>query len=165
MRFMGLPADMYVLANAGGTGYGGGTSVELLLQGVGRVIRAKSRSFDSWTGEMKLKEIARHIDKGIPVIWALFSTKEFNDTANKRTEARKQVSDWAQWKKQVTSEAASNVLEKDKETAHVVLITGYNKDTNEIAFSDSWGERFKERWITLGEAQQVSQNYFYVIGF
>jgi hypothetical protein len=165
MRFMGLPADMYILANAGGTGYGGGTSVEALLQGVGKVIRAKSRSFDSWDGEMKIKEIARHIDKGIPIIWALYSTKEFNDTANKRTETRKSVTDWAEWKSKVTSEAASNTLTKDKETAHVVLIIGYNKDTGEIAFSDSWGERFKERWITITEAEHVSQKRFYVVGF
>lgn len=165
MRFMGVPADMYVLANAGGTGYGGGTSVDLLLQGVGRLIRTKSRSFDSWDGEMKLKEIERYINKGIPVIWALYSTKEFNDTANKRTTDRKQVTDWAQWKAQVTSESAANSLPKDKETAHVALIVGFNKTTGEIAFSDSWGERFKERWITAAEAEQVSQKRFYVVGF
>ena len=165
MRFMGMPADMYVLANAGGTGYGGGTSVDLLLQGVGRQIRAKSRSFDSWDGELKMRDIARSIDKGIPIIWALYSTKGFNDTANKRTEVRKQVSDWAEWKTKVTGESATNQLEMDKETAHVVLIIGYNKDTNEIAFSDSWGERYKERWITITEAEQVSQKRFYVVGF
>ncbi len=165
MRFMGVPADMYVLANAGNTGYGGGTSVELLLQGVGRLIRTKGRSFDSWDGEVKIKEIEKHINKGVPIMWALYSTKEFNETANKRTEARKQVTDWAQWKTRVTSEAAGHTLTKDKETAHVVLIMGYNKNTGEIAFSDSWGERFKERWITASEAEQVSQKRFYVVGF
>lgn len=165
MRFMGVPADMYVLANAGGTGYGGGTSVELLLQGVGRVIRAKSRSFDSWDGEVKLKEIERYINKGIPVIWALYSTDEFNSTANKRSADRKQVTDWAQWKAQVTTDSTGHILPKDKETGHVVLIIGYNKNTNEIAFSDSWGEKYKERWITASEADQVSQKRFYVVGF
>jgi hypothetical protein len=165
MRFMGMPADMYILANAAGTGYGGGTSVELLLQSVGHLIRAKSRSFDSWDGELKMKEIARHIDKGIPVMWTLFSTKEFNAIANKRTEARKSVTDWAEWKNKITAEASSSALTKDKETSHIVLIIGYNKDTGEIAFSDSWGERFKERWITTTEAEHVSQKRFYVVGF
>jgi len=41
---------------------------------------------------------------------------------------------------------------------------GYNKETNEIAFSDSWGENYLERWITVPEAEQVSQKRFYVIG-
>ena len=44
-----------------------------------------------------------------------------------------------------------------------MIIIGYNEDTNEIAFSDSWGERYKERWITIPEAGQISQQRFYVI--
>lgn len=165
MRYLGVPADMYILANAGQTGFGGGTSVDLLLEGMEGQIRSKRRSFDSWRSEFKFKDIAKYIDKGVPLMWCLFSTKEFNDTANKRTKERKDVTDWAGWKKKVTEEAAGNYLPKDRETAHVVLIIGYNKETNEIAFSDSWGERYKERWITLPEAEQVSQQRFYVVGF
>ncbi len=165
MRYLGVPADMYILANAGQSGFGGGTSVDLLLEGMERQIRNKRRSFDSWRGDFKLKDLAKHIDKGVPLMWCLFSTKEFNDTANKRTKERKDVNDWAAWKTKITGEAAANQLPKDTETAHVVLIIGYNAETNEIAFSDSWGERFKERWITLPEAEQVSQKRFYVVGF
>lgn len=165
MRYLGVPADMYILANAGQSGFGGGTSVDLLLEGMERQIRNKRRSFDSWRGDFKLKDIAKYIDKGVPLMWCLFSTKEFNETANKRTKERKEVTDWAAWKTKVTGEAAANYLPADRETAHVVLIIGYNAETNEIAFSDSWGERFKERWITLPEAEQVSQKHFYVVGF
>ncbi|WP_050029469.1 C39 family peptidase [Verrucomicrobium sp. BvORR034] len=165
MRYLGVPADMYILANAGETGFGGGTSVNALLQGVGRHIKAKGRSFDSFQGDMKIKDLARHIDKGVPVIWALYSTDGFNKTANERTAARKDITDWAAWKQKVTTEAAANALSKNEKTGHVVLIIGYNKDTNEIAFSDSWGERYMERWITVDEANKVSQNSFYTIGF
>ena len=165
MRYMGVPADMYVLAMAGESGYGGGTSVEKLLEGVGRDIKRKGRSFEHWSGALKMKELAKHIDKGVPVIWALYSTKEFNNTANSRLAERKQATELPAWKAKVTGEAAGHSLKTDHDTAHVVLIMGYNKETNEIAFSDSWGERFKERWITLGEAEQVSQKAFWVVGF
>jgi hypothetical protein len=165
MRYVDVPADMYVLAVAGGTGFGGGTSVLALLEGVGRDIKRKGRTFDSWRGEMRLKELTKYIDKGVPVIWGMYSTKEFNDTANKRTADRKGVTEWAAWKAKVTSEAASSSLTKDEDKGHVVLIMGYNKDTGEIAFSDSWGERYKERWITIAEAEKVSQQAFYVVGF
>jgi hypothetical protein len=165
MRYLGVPADMYILANAGETGYGGGTSVEMLLEGVGRHIRAKGRSFDSWQGELKLRDLARQIDKGVPVIWALQSTELFNKTANDRTQARKSNTDWAAWKTKVSAEAAASALAPDDESGHVVLIIGYNKDTDEIAFSDSWGERYMERWITIREANLISQGRFYVIGF
>ncbi|MFC5455023.1 C39 family peptidase [Prosthecobacter fluviatilis] len=165
MRYLGIPADMYILANAGDSGFGGGTSVEKLLEGVAPQIRSKRRSFDAWKGEMKMKEIAKYIDKGVPLMWTLCSTSKFNETANQRTKERKGVTNWASWKDKVTKESANNALPKDKDTAHIVLIIGYNKDTNEIAFSDSWGERYKERWITLPEAEQVSHQNFYVVGF
>ena len=165
MRYLGVPADMYILANAGQSGFGGGTSVEVLLDGMASQIRNKRRSFDSWTGEMKMRDIVKHVDKGLPLMWTLYSTEEFNDTANRRTKERKEVTDWAAWKTKVAEEANANAMAKDRTKGHVVLIVGYNQETNEIAFSDSWGERYKERWITLQEAQMVSQDRFYVIGF
>jgi hypothetical protein len=165
MRYLGVPADMYILANAGQSGFGGGTSVDLLLEGMAGQIRSKRRSFDSWKGEFKFRELTKYIDKGVPLMWCLYSTKEFNETANKRTKERKDVTDWAAWKTKVTAEGAANSLPKDRDTSHVVLVIGYNKETNEIAFSDSWGEGYKERWITIPEAEQISQQRFYVVGF
>lgn len=165
MRYLGIPADMYILANAGQSGFGGGTNVDMLLEGMADQIRSKRRSFNTWNGELKLREIAKYIDKGVPLMWCLYSTDKFNETANRRTKERKGVTDWAAWKTKVTEESAASSLPKDRTSGHVVLIIGYNKDTNEIAFSDSWGERYKERWITLPEAEQVSQHSFYVVGF
>ncbi len=165
MRHLGLSADMYVLAMTGNTGFGGGTSMYALFDGMGQYIRRKGRSFDNWSGEMKLKELAKYIDRGVPVIWGLSSTESFNETANARTKERAGVTDWSQWKTQMAQVAASSALVPDDQSAHVVLIIGYNKETNEIAFSDSWGERYKERWITVGEAEKVSQKRFYVISF
>ena len=124
----------------------------MMLTGMAAQIRSKRRSFDSWESELKIKEIAKYIDKGLPIMWTLCSTKGFNDTANKRTKERKTVTNWAAWREKVTAEAAANSLPKDK-------------DTNEMAFSDSWGDDFKERWITLQEAEQVSDGRFYVVGF
>ena len=165
MRFLGIPADMYIIANKGNTGFGGGTSMQAIFEGMAKQIRSKQRSFDSWQGELKLKELQKHIDRGVPVIWTLFSTDGFNKTANERTKVRQSVTNWAEWKAKVTDEAASNMLTQNKQTGHVVLIIGYNKETNEIAFSDSWGENYKERWITLQEAERVSQGFFYTVGF
>jgi hypothetical protein len=165
MRYLGVPADMYVLAMAGGTRPGGGTVVSELLGAVGNDIRRKGRSFDAWNGELKLKELARHIDKGVPIIWGIYSTEEWNGRANERTKKRAEVKDWAGWKAEMEEVAKAGGLEKDRETAHVVLIIGYNAETNEIAFSDSWGERYKERWMTLAEGESISQQEFWVVGF
>jgi hypothetical protein len=165
MRHLGLSADMYVLAMTGNTSFGGGTSMYALFDGIGQYIRRKGRSFDNWTGEMKIKELAKYIDRGVPVIWGLSSTQAFNDIANQRTKTRAGVTNWTEWKAQMEQAAAESALLPDRESSHVVLIIGYNKETDEIAFSDSWGERYKERWITVGEAEKVSQQRFYVISF
>ncbi|HQZ27462.1 MAG TPA: C39 family peptidase [Verrucomicrobiales bacterium] len=162
MRFLGIPADMYLLAMAGETQAGGGTSVDVLLNNIGTDIKRKGRSFEIEGGELKLRDLKKSIDGGIPVMWALFSTKEFNETANERIPLRKDS--WESYKSTVAAAAANPSLIPDNNSGHVVIIIGYNEETNEIAFSDSWGERYTERWITLPEAEQVSQKRFYVIG-
>jgi hypothetical protein len=165
MRYLGVPADMYVLAMAGGTGLGGGTVVNELLAAVGKDIRRKGRSFDQWTGPLKIKDLTKYIDKGVPIIWGIFSSDEWNSKANERTKKRAETTDWAAWKTEMAGINETGAMAKDKESAHVVLIIGYNAETNEIAFSDSWGERYKERWMTLGEAESVSQQAFWMVGF
>jgi hypothetical protein len=162
MRFLGIPADMYLLAMAGETQAGGGTSVELLLSNIGSDIKRKGRSFEMVDGELKMRDIRKSIDEGIPMIWAMFSTEEFNEISTERTRARRDS--WESHKNAVVAAAADPKLAPDRSRAHVVIIIGYNEETNEIAFSDSWGERYLERWITLPEAEQISQKRLYVIG-
>lgn len=162
MRFLGIPADMYLLAMAGETQAGGGTSVDLLLSNIGSDIKRKGRSFEIESGELKLRDIKRSIDDGIPIIWAMLSTSEFNDTATERTALRKSEP-WDSYVEVVAAASESPSLTPDQNRGHVVIIIGYNEETNEIAFSDSWGERYLERWITLPEAEQISQNRFYII--
>ena len=92
------------------------------------------------------------------------STPAFNDIANKRTAARRAVKDWDEWAKQVKKEQRdSRDLSKDKSNSHVSMIIGYNKDTDEIAISDSWGNAYRERWIGEKEADEVSDGSFVVI--
>ena len=39
------------------------------------------------------------------------------------------------------------------------MIIGYNKATNEIAVSDSWGPSYAERWVPVEQMEQVSQEF------
>ena len=163
MRYLGIPADMYLLALAGQTEQGVGTSPLILLEAVGRDIKRKGRSFEIWKDKIDMRKLSRYIDNGIPVMWSLFSTSDFNKIANSRTQERSNPATWSSYKGKVKKESKSNKLPIEKNRGHLVIILGYNKETGEIAFSDSWGERFKERWITITEAQQVSQDFFYVV--
>jgi hypothetical protein len=79
---------------------------------------------------------------------------------------RSTVTDWKGWKDGVLAgiRPTANRLPRN-EGAHVCLITGYNRETREIAISDSWGPAFSERWLTEEEAQAVNQGDSSVIGW
>ena len=113
---------------------------------------------------MSLKKISPYLEKGLPVLWMLDSTPAFNELANRRTAARRAVTDWAAWKAQLDADEAAATLTRDPRHGHCAMIIGFNKDTGEIALSDSWGERYAERWVCLKAAQAVSMGEFYVIG-
>ena len=161
MRFMGIPADMYLLANIGETGIGGGTSMETLLENIGRDIKRKGRSFEEFNGDLKMRTIKKLINDGIPIIWGMQSTDQFNKLAN-ATSMMRNNDDWEDYKKNI-SNIQDTKLSNDKNRSHVVIIIGYNEDSEEIAFSDSWGDRYKERWISLKQGRQISNGRYYTI--
>jgi hypothetical protein len=163
MRYLGLPADMYVLAMIGKAGFGGGSNPATILEAEKPDLERKGRNFTSWKGPLKIQTLAQHLDAGIPVIWGVYMGKDFSAMAFARTDERRNITDWAAWKTKMHEVAKSAALAPDKTAGHGDLIIGYNKETGEIAISDSWGERAAERWVTAAEAEQVSQHQFFVI--
>ena len=167
MRYMGIPADMYVLAMAGETKEGGGTNLTDIAEGARESVIRSGRKIE----RVKIKpdpiNISKYIDRGLPLIWAMFSTNEFNEAANSRKKMRLETSiDSKDWKKTLSeARKSARKFKKYTDTAHVCMIVGYNKETGEIAVSDSWGPEFAERWVTPEEAEAVSQDDFQVISF
>jgi hypothetical protein len=159
LRYTGIPADMYILAMAGNTQVGGGTSTAGIMDGARQLVQRYGRRINSERGKLSIRNIARSIDKGIPLMWTMFSTQEFNDIANSRTKQRAAVTDWEVWKNETLSGARKNArnMKPDRDSAHVCMIIGYNADTGEIAVSDSWGPTYAERWVLVEEAEAVSQ--------
>lgn len=165
MRYMHVPADMYILAMAGQTEIGGGTSPKAMRQSVESYLASKSRSIKDINKPISIRNVQKYIDQGLPIIWWMYSTSEYNQYANTRTNKRLDVTDWDDWKKITLSEARDLDLFKDINMGHACLITGYNKATNEIAVSDTWGPQFNERWVAAEKADQVSQGSISIIDF
>jgi len=84
-----------------------------------------------------LKEIRSYVDKGLPLLWAL------------------ELGRYPE-KPQLSPQTAGG---------HMRMIIGYNEQTGEIAFSDSWGAVGEERWMTQEEAQAISQGGYQYINF
>lgn len=165
LRYMQIPADMYLLAMAGQTQIGGGTTLNGIIDAVDGYISSQSRTMKELNEPIKVRTIQKYIDKGLPIIWTMFSSREYNQHANQRTVERQSVTDWEAWRKSTKSIARSTELRQDILSAHACLIIGYNKTTGEIAVSDSWGPSYNERWIAAEQAQQVSQGSIYLISF
>ena len=164
MRYMGVPADMYVLAMEGDTGAGGGTLMDRLASGAKAAVIGAGRRCGSPAVRLKASDVAAFIDRGLPVMWTMFSTDDYNEAADSRAEARRAMADPKAWGDSLKgARAAARKFREDKLSGHACLIIGYNKATRELCVSDSWGPRFKERWVTEEEAQAVSGNGFYVI--
>ena len=166
MRYMGVPADMYVLAMAGQTEAGGGTSMNAIQSGAKQAVIRFGRRVESRQSKLDLILVARYIDKGLPMIWAMYSTKEFNALLNKRQGLRTKMTDADEWVKTLNEDRRERKkIRPASDASHVCMIIGYNKKTKEVCISDSWGPEFMERWATIDEAQSVSQGYFQIINF
>ena len=158
MRYQGIPADMYLLAVAGGTRPGGGTNTQRLFEEVESIVRRKGRRPDDVRVDpLRMRTLKRYIDEGVPIMWQMCSLKKYNSIANQRTRERQGITDWAAYGTRIAEEAKANADEMKaiKDNFHVCMMIGYNEATNEVAVSDSWGANYAIRWVHIDEAAAV----------
>jgi hypothetical protein len=148
LRYMDIPADMYLLALAANTGVGGGTYANDMEQATSSLVSANGRELEPVSESLAPESIAKYIDAGLPIMWSFLSTPAFQKAANDNTADR---TGKGKKKKNDAGQA-----EDTGAGGHICLIIGYNQQTGEIAISDSWGPRFAERWVRAREAQKVS---------
>jgi hypothetical protein len=158
LRYYGLPGDMNLLAMAGKTRAGGGTSVSAIEGAVQSVVYDAGGTISPRNFSGSILEIKPLIDAGRPLIFAHYSTEEFNKRVNERMARRIAVTNWDDWAgKFLPAFKKGPPLRPDPMWGHVCLIIGYNEKTREIAISDSWGPQATERWMTEEEARQILQ--------
>lgn len=165
MRTMGIESDMYLLAMIGESSMGGGTSVEKLLGNVrSAVYRKGRRTKDDSPRELRIRDVKRYIDDGIPVMWTMLSVPEYNKIANENTAKRKSLTDWSAYAREI-AEAAKVTAKQDKpeDAHHICMIIGYNEATDEFAVSDSWGPSYERRWVPVPVADWASQGKLFMI--
>jgi len=157
LRYMGIPADMYVLAMAGGTQFGGGTIVSIMTANAEDIVQRNGRRLESVSGGPNIRKLASYIDDGLPLMWSVLVDLKFERDLQFRTEDRKKVTDWADWTTKLkAARKAAKDLKPPRENGHMRMIVGYNPQTEELAISDSWGPEFQERWITIDEAEAIT---------
>ena len=168
MRYMNVPADMYLLATAA-TSAEGGTNTRKLSEDCKRIVRSKARRIKELEldEDFEIKNLKKFIDEGVPVLWQMCSLKQYNDIANERSEARESVTDFAKWATEINEEAIkyAPTLENVRDNFHICMVIGYNEATNEVAVSDSWGPRYEIRWVHVDIARAVTSSGGFAIDF
>ncbi|MCW1884162.1 C39 family peptidase [Luteolibacter flavescens] len=165
MRAAGIEADMYLLAMVGKSGMGGGTSVEFLLEEVRQQVRSKGRrTKDERVKELRVRDVKRYIDQGVPVMWTMRSLEGYNKIANANTSKRKSIKDWTKWTQDIAVETEALLkTESINDNHHICMIVGYNEATNELAVSDSWGASYERRWVPAPVANWASSGGLFMI--
>jgi hypothetical protein len=161
MRYMGIEADMYLLAMVGGTKAGGGTSVEMLMESLrSQVYRKGRRLKEEVVKTLRIRDVKREIDSGIPVLWRMCSMEEYNQIADENT-ARRGKEGHVEWLAAKREKVAKYVKPEDRH--HLCMIIGYNEKTSELAVSDSWGKRFELRWVPVEVADWANNGSLVMI--
>lgn len=154
LRYIGIPIDMYTLAMLGETRIEGGTRVNKLRDETSRYLAQQGLRMRKMSSTLNIKRIAEYIDRGIPLIWTMSSTKTFNNIADDYTSERR------------GGNPKLSLPDKENFVApHTLIITGYNQSEEAIAISDSWGPKYQERWIPLELAKQYDLAGVHVVDF
>jgi hypothetical protein len=149
---------------AGDTGISGGTSVAAMDEGVASFVRLHGRELRRLDRALDSDLLKKTLRQGMPVMWTVWVDRPFYHTElNARTKERRKVSDWAEWIRLLEPHRKRKMAPPDRGSGHMTMIVGCNPKTREIAFSDSWGTGYEERWITWEEAEQISSGKFRVV--
>lgn len=140
------------LADAANTGNGGGTTLMNLISATRNI--TKKHDFDiKRCGDVSIRMIKRYIDKGAPVLWCMNHNDSYYAIVTKSRSERAACPDLKIWLKSL-----KNIRVPARGEAHMCMIIGYNENTEEIAVSNSWGDRESAPgWVPLKVAQKVSQ--------
>jgi len=167
LRYLGIPADMYVLAAAAGTTKEG-TNLDAMVANVDSLVTLYHRRIDTISGDLDMKTIAKNIDKGSPIMWTCSIHIPFERAITMRKTDRAKVTDWDAWATQLPAqdktEIPAEIVGTPSDGGHQRMIIGYNDKTGEIAISDSWSRAYEIRWLTLQEANAINKGQSYVIG-
>ena len=153
-------AGMHKLAEAAGSSAKGGTTVPELLKAV-RPLRRRTGLQYSESADLRLAWIAKYVDDGIPVFWCMHATADYDRMRRENTQLRARYSDPREWRKFLRRRKGPR---EHTGNDHICLIIGYNKLTDEIAVSNSWGEKEnRPSWVPLKAAQRVGQGVQFVL--
>lgn len=159
LRNYGINAEMYSLAITLKSGWGGGTSIDddvkNVFKGYARGVKGLKVK-DNRRKKNSFGNIRKSILKGEPVLCYIFSNPQFNTLSMQFTQERAKYDNVKKWKAQLKKMQKNRWAGADQ-GAHSIMLIGVNDETEEVGFTDSWGEAYKVRWIPYRLLKQAMQ--------
>lgn len=152
-RYYGVQGiDMHRIAEESGTAFGGGTAVRDMINAMRPYFRRYGLRLDATA--LKFRQLQREINAGYPMLWTLYASDEFlmRMQGNSLARQRQGFQDWVKVLRK------QKVLPGRRSGAHICLIIGYNAESNEIAISNSWGPGYEIHWVSMRDAEAVTQD-------
>lgn len=159
LRYYGITdLNMHQIADKANTGKGGGTSLNNVISALTPVCNATGLK-KVLTGDVKLQTVKRHIDRGCPLFWVMYTNPEYEEIRNQSRRERSKYTNPKEWLKVTRKFKAPS-----KGGSHMCLIIGYNEKTDEIAVTNSWGDHeIQPSWVPVKIARKVSQGKTFVL--
>jgi hypothetical protein len=124
---------------------------------------------------ISLGQVKINIDAGQPLIFSMYDSKELDDRIIQRSEDRKKITDWVQWKNSLLKKTPDSksvadwsqwktdllkyrnfhVIGSQRHMSYATII-GYNDDTREIAFSTPNNIYEPVIWLTEEEIRAIA---------
>jgi hypothetical protein len=163
LRYTGVPGDMYTLSRIGNAGFGGGENGLEVAQQLDKTLYDYGRHVEVITPtHLDYIAVRHYIDDGVPIFWVV--NPQGYAPAEQRYSLCDRDKDFDTWKKLLDqARATQDWSPLPFDGGHQVLIIGYNADTKELAWTDPWGRRTTERWMTQEEAQHCTLGEYYII--
>lgn len=161
VMYLGIKdAGMHLLADVAKSDAEDGTSLAALNQALKPLCREYGMK-QKFIGEVSVKAVKKYIDRGIPVLWTMFATNEYESMRRSNAKLRMQAGSPEAWAKILRKQ---RTVKSSRKNSHLCLIVGYNELTGEIAVSNSWGiyENIPG-WVPEKSARKVCQKYAFVL--
>ena len=143
---------MHRIADAANTRKSGGTTLSSTLRAMSS-LRKEADLKEIRCGDVAMSVIKKYVDQGIPLMWLMYSNRQYEAIRQQSRILRPKAQTPAAWKKVIRRYRVP-----DNGGAHMCLIVGYNEETDEIGVSNSWGEQeLIPTWVPVKIARRVSQ--------
>ena len=149
LRYFDIPADMYLIAVVANTSAGGGTYTHEIKKAMQPLLSAYGRDLIELESHIEMDEIAKQIDRGLPLMWSFVSTPGFQAIANHNNAIRS-------GKEPEKPNLDIEALEFRRGGGHICMIIGYNRQTDECCITDSWGPKYNQRWVPMKHLREAN---------